>query len=304
MLSSKTKAYFALLTTAALWGIAGPVIKATLAYLPPFTFLFYRFFLVIIITLPWYFLYLKKHPLKWSDLLPLSFLGFLATTLNLGLIFVGFEKTTALDGTLLSSVTPIFIVILGVTFLKEKVKRHEFLGLILVVVGSFITVVQPLLESQVFAWQNAFGNLLILIAGFVWAGFVLFSKKSFSHFPPLLITLHSSMVAFITFLPLALWESNFPLLLSNFKIHLLPSIIYHPEFLGVFYMAFISYLLAYFLYEYGMSKIEISEGSIFAYLQPIFAAPFALLWLGESITLPFVAGAAIIALGVVLSEWK
>lgn len=298
MKKDRVKAYFALLATAAIWGIAGPVIKVTLGTLPPFTFLFWRFLLVCIVAVPIYIVYLKKHPIKFSDLLPLSIFGLMSTTINLGLIFLGFERTTALDGTLISAVTPIFIVIVGILFLKEKEEKKEILGLSLVIVGTLITIVQPLLEHKTLAIENSFGNFLILIADLEWAFFVLWTKKTFKKYPPLLVTLHSAIIALITFLPLALLENSFQfpdyhLLITNYNV-----------LLGVSYMAFLSYLLAYFTYEYGMSKIEISEGSVFSYLQPLFAAPFAILWLGEIVTLPFMIGAGFIALGVVLSEWK
>lgn len=298
MFKDRTKAYFALLLTAVIWGIAGPVIKVTLGTLPPFTFLFWRFLLVCLVAVPLYIFYIKKHPLRFSDLLPLSMFGLMSTTINLSLIFLGFEKTTALDGSLISSITPIFIVIAGILFLKEKEEKKEIFGLALVIVGTIITVFQPLLSKKALAVENSFGNFLILLAGIEWAFFVLWTKKLFKKYPPLLVTLHSAIVALITFLPLALLENNFhfpnyQLLIANYNV-----------LLGVSYMAFLSYLLAYFTYEYGMSKIEISEGSLFSYLQPLFAAPFAIIWLGEVITLPFLIGAGFIAAGVVFSEWK
>ncbi len=69
-------------------------------------------------------------------------------------------------------------------------------------------------------------------------------------------------------------------------------------------MAILSYVLAYFLYNFGISKIEVSEAAIFSYLQPLFAAPLAVLWLKEIVTLPFLFGASVIALGVFLSEYR
>lgn len=302
----RLKPYSALLAVTAIWGIAGPVIKATLNYLGPFTFLFYRFSLALVFALPLYGLYLRRHPIRRSDLLPLSILGLMATTINLSLIFLGFARTTALDGTLLGAVTPIFIVILGVFYLHEKITRREAVGLAVVIIGSAITLIQPLLAGQALAKQNILGNFLILISGIEWAIFVLFSKKNFSHYPPLLITLHSSIIAFITFLPLAILENpnwlNFEKIKESFN--LTHNLIFEPTFWGVFYMAVFSYLAAYWLYEYGMSKIEISEASIFSYLQPIFAAPVAIIFLHEALTAPFLIGAGIIGIGVVLSEYK
>ena len=298
MKRGRITAVLLLLVTTAIWGIAGPVIKGTLSYFPPFTFLFFRFGLVFIFALPLYLWYLGLHKLRAKDFFILTIYGLMATTINLSLIFVGYDKTTALEGTLISSLYPMFIVLLGVFFLREKITKLEIAGLALVVIGSIATVFEPLFFGNGMAISHTFGNSLILLADLEWAFFVLFTKKSFDKYPPLLVILHSSIVAFLSFIPLALVENN--LSLPNFQY-----LISNTDALyGVIYMAFLSYFVAYFLYEVAMSKIEISRGSVFAYLQPIFAAPLAVFWLEEKLTIPFLAGAAVIALGVVLSEWK
>jgi len=294
----RSKAYAALISVAVIWGLASVIIKGTLEYLEPMAFLYFRFVMLLPITIPWYIWYLKKHPLKRSEILPLTIFSFVATTLYLSLIFWGFERTTAMDGNLLGTLNPIFIVLLGVLILKEQVTTREKIGLGLAIVGTLITVVQPLLEGNTFALENTWGNTIILIASIIWAFFVLYSKKNFKHFSPLLITLHGSLVAGITYPLLAFLENGFKL--PSFGLLFMNQTV----FWGVMYMAFASYVLAYILYEYGMSKIEISQGSVFTYLQPLFATPLAVIFLGEIVTIPFIIGAGVIFAGVVLSEWK
>ncbi len=298
MNKKRLQAYIALLTVAAIWGIAGPVIKYTLHFLPPFTFLFYRFLLVAIFCLPLLFYLWKKSKISFRDLPKLFFLGLMSTTINLSLIFLGFERTTALDGTLLSSITPIFIVIGGIIFFKDEVTKLEKIGLMAVLIGALITVIQPILEKGFFAQENLLGNLLILTAGLQWTSYVLLAKDDLKSHSPLVITASAGIVGLLTFFPLAIWEQGLTIL--NLK----PLIINIESLFGVSYMAILSYLLAYFLYNFGISKIEVSESAIFSYLQPVFAAPFAVLWLKEVVTLPFLLGAGVIALGVFLSEYK
>lgn len=296
--SARTRASAALIAVAVIWGISAVVIKATLTQIPPFEFLYFRFLLLFPVTLPWYIWYLRKHPVKKEELFALTAFAFMSTTLNLSLVFLGFERTSAIDGNLLGTVAPIFIIILGVVLLKEKVGNREGWGMLLVVLGSLITVLQPILSNSAFPLKNLLGNMIILGGSIVWAFFVLLSKKNFKHFSPLHITLHGSMIALPTFALLAFAENGGSLpALSTLTVNL-------PALIGVLYMAFVSYIGAYFFYEYGMSKIEISEGSIFTYLQPLITTPLAVMFLGEAITIPFLIGAAIIASGVALSEWR
>lgn len=298
MKSEKLKAYLALTIVALIWGVGGAVIKGTLSYIPPYTFLFYRFVIVCIVTIPWYIFYLKKHPLRKEDWFPLTILGYLATTVYLGFVFQGFDRTTAIDGTVLGVISPLFIVVLGATFLKEKVSRNEKIGIAIAMAGTLVTVIQPVFEGKVFAFENTIGNILMVIAAILWSVFTFISKKMFRHFTPLHITLHGSIVALPTLAILALFEQHFSL------PPILPILANPTALFGLLYMSLLSYIAAYFLHEYAMSKIHISDGAIFTYLHPLATVPVAYFWLGETITSWFIAGAILIAIGVVFAERK
>lgn len=291
-MNKRLKAYLSLLVVSIIWGIAGPVIKATLHYLPPFTFLFYRFLFASVVCLPIFAYQWSRQEIRLTDLPKLFFMGLMSTTINLSLIFLGFERTTALDGSLISAVTPIFIVIGGVAFFKDKVTKIEKIGLAAVILGTLITVIQPLIEGNILAQKNLMGNLLILAAGIQWTAYVLLAKEDFKRHSPLVLTTSASLVGLLTFLPLAFGE-------SQLKVSFTP-----VSLGGVLYMAFFSYILAYFFYNFGVSQIEVSEAAVFSYLQPLFAAPLAVWWLKETITFPFLLGAAIIIVGVILTEYK
>lgn len=284
-------AYLLLLTTVAVWGVAAPVIKYTLQFIPPFSFLFWRMLINSVIVAPLLFFHLKKNPVKASDWPKLILLGLLGTSATLGLIFLGFDRTTSLDGVLLVSISPIFIVIGGALFLKEQVTRLERIGLAVAVAGTLTAISEPILEAGAFAIENLFGNLLVMGSVFTWTAFVLAAKEDYKRHSPFLITSFSFLVGLATFFPATLLEKS----LSIPSFEAIP---------GILYMSLASSIVAYMLHGYGLKFIEASEASLFYYLQPVFAAPFALLWLGEKITTAFLLGAAIIALGVVLTEYR
>lgn len=293
-------AYLALLLTTAIWGIANPVIKYTGQFVPPFAFLFFRFSLSSMVILPLFIWYLRRHPFPTKDLPKLTLLAIMATTVNLGLIFLGFERTTALDGTLINSLTPILIVIGGVFFLREKITRRKTIGLTIAVTGTTVTVLQPLLKQTAFAGQNLIGNLLILAAGIEWAAYTLIAKEDLRKHPPFLHTAWASFVGLATFVPLAFLEN--PKFLAPPAVQV---ILTNPSaILGIAYMAILSYLVAYYAHYLGLQTIDASEAALFAYLQPVFAVPLAVLWLGEAFTLPFAIGAILIAIGIFLTEYK
>jgi len=309
-MNKRIKAYIALLTTAIIWGIASPVIKYTLQFIEPFSFLFWRFLIVSIIFLPLFFFYKAKKSIKLSfkKILKLSSLGFLGTTLCLSLLFIGYKFTTAIDGSLIYSIAPIMVIIGGALFLKEKVTRMEKIGACFAFSGSIVTVIQPFLEGKTFALTNMFGNILILTSAIAWAAYCLLMRRSEDKekTDPFILTAISFFTGLITIIPFFLYEafsandylqSVYLSTQSIFSLNLsaLP---------GILFMSIFSSVIAYFTYNLGYSLIEASEATIFDYLKPVFAAPIAVLWLGEKITLPFLAGAGLIFLGVFLTEYK
>jgi len=300
MASSRLKAYLLLVLVAAIWGIAGPVIKYTLPDFPPIIFLTYRFAISLIILIPITLITKQKFPKNKRDLLILTLVGLLGSSINLGLLFYGFNYTTALDASLLSATAPVFVVTAGAFFLNEKVTKKEKLGVVITFVGSIIIILQPLIEGGLFKLENMYGNLLIIAANFAWVLYVVLSKYELKHkVKPLLMTTYMFLLGFITLLPLALIQSGG----VSSLINQLTNTPIKPH-LGVWYMAILSGAVAYFLYQKAQKTIEASEATLFSYLSPLFAAPLAVFWLGETITPAFLIGGVIIAMGVFIAELK
>lgn len=296
-LTPRTKSYILFLITTIIWGIAGPVIKFTLDGFPPLVFLVYRFGLAAILGIPIIILARERFP-KGKDFWLVIFYSFLSSTVALGLLFFGYEKTTALYGALLSAAGPILIAIGGVLFLREIVTRREMLGTGIAFMGTVITVLGPALRNHD-GTEGLIGNLLVftsLIVGVATAviGKILLRKN----LSPLFLTNFSFVVGFVTIAPVTLAFIPLSTLIEQIKTTTLP---YH---LGVIYMALASGTLAYWFWHKAQKTIEIGEGGIFGYFYPIISTPLAIFWLGEKITFPFIIGAVIIAVGVIIAEYK
>lgn len=297
-MSKRLKAYLLLLLTAIIWGIASPVIKYTVSQISPFAFLFYRFLVTSAVFLPFFMVIARREKENFFSLLKIVPLGFLGVTLTLSLIFLGLEKTTALDASVLVALAPIFICVAGVLFLNEKVTRLETVGISFAFTGTLVMVAQPLIEGSAFASQNLLGNLLIITSNFAWTAYVILSKEEFKKHSPFIITATSFFTGLVTIIPFALFE-------QGIKLFDYQELVFSSGALwGVLYMSLFSSVIAYSTFQLGLSLIEASEATLFAYLQPIFAAPLAVFWLGEKITFPFLAGVAIIAFGVFLAEYR
>lgn len=287
MTKARKTAYAALLTTAIIWGFAPPIIKYTLNFITPVSFLFYRFLVAaLLLTLP-LFLKLKKTKPSLKKTSKYLVLGFLGTPLTLTLLFIGIQKTTAIDASIIWIIAPILVVLGGAFLLKEKVSKTERIGIGLTLTGTLITIFQPLLESGVNFGGNIWGNTLVFGGTCVWAGFTLLTKKE-KKLDPFILSSSSFLVGALAMFPFFLTQ----------PVLTVPK----QAIFGILYMAILGSVVAYFTYIYGLTKIEASEATIFTYLQPLFAVPLAAVWLAEKITLPFLVGALLIGLGVFICE--
>lgn len=289
MTKARKTAYAALLTTAVIWGFAPPIIKHTLSFIDPFSFLFYRFLVAgLLLALP-LFLKLKKTKFSLKKIGKYLALGFLGTPLTLGLLFIGIQKTTAIDASIIWIIAPILVVLGGAFLLKEDVTKIEKIGIGLALMGTLITIFQPLFEPGVNFGGNIWGNTLVFGGTCVWAGFTLLTKKE-KELNPFILSSSSFLVGALVMFPFFLTRPVF--------------IIPKPAIFGILYMAILGSVVAYFTYIYGLRKIEASEATVFTYLQPIFAVPASVIFLGEKITWVFLIGASLISLGVFICEKK
>lgn len=293
----RLRAYLLLIIVSIIWGIAGPVIKFTLDGLSPIDFLFYRFGLASIFALISFSFWRIKIPKNPRLILDIFLYGFLTTTASLGFLFWGLSKTTVLDMSLISLLAPLVITVFGMIFLKEHVTWKEKAGTLIAFLGSLVILIQPLLENQNGLGQIS-GNFLILLSVLASAFSVVLLKKLLrQNISAFGLTNLSFLIGFVTLLPIVLFLNH---KLNTLNLLAIP----FPYHLGVFYMAFISGTLAYYLSSRAQKTIEIGEAGLFTYLHPVFAAPLAIFWLGEKITFPFIIGTIVIILGVTIAEIK
>lgn len=290
----RLRAYLYLSVVAFVWGIAEPIIKFTLQGFPPLLFLTYRFGISTIFALPLFFIFKTNLPKDKKTLFQLIFYSFITSTVSLGLLFFGMEKTTVLDATLIILINPLIVSLAGVFFLREHITAREKIGMGIALLGTVLTIIEPFLQNG-HSLTRFSGNILIVLYLFAAAwGAVMAKKLLRADINPLTMTNFSFIIGFITLVPFAIVSYGFS---DIVKVPLS----YH---LGVIFMALISGNLAYFLSNKAQKTIEIGEAAIFSYLFPVFAAPLAVVWLGEKITPIFAVGAVIITLGVVIAEIK
>jgi drug/metabolite transporter (DMT)-like permease len=295
---ARKRAYFELFLVAIIWGTAAPIIKYTLGGFSPAVFVTYRFFISAMVAFAIFAFTGIKFPKNPRVFWIVILNGFLLTTVTIGLLFFGTNKTTSIDSNLISAMSPIIIAVAGVLFLKEHVTRRESIGMLVALTGTVITVIGPVLKVND-GFGGLEGNLLVLASVIIGAATAILAKKVLrGGVDALFVTNISFIVGFLTMIPIVLALNPGKDLV--FEIASVP-LKYH---LGVIYMALLSGTLAYFLWHKAEKTIEVGEVNLIAYLYPILGAPLSIFWLKESIDFSFIIGSLLIMSGVALAQIK
>lgn len=185
------------------------------------------------------------------------------------LVLNGLNEITAVNAALLANVEILFIIVIGIFFLKEKVKRKDLLGFVLLLTGTVFLSTNNLQNLSLD--PNLYGNLLVVTAAFFWSldtslTKFLSNKKDIIYITALKCAIGGSIL-FLISLSMGL---NFALPLSKIPLLL---------FIGLVCISFSLPLIYFSIRIIGSTR----TGSIFA-LSSLFGAITAFIVLGEPLT--------------------
>ncbi len=297
MTGQRLRAYGEIFLVILIWGAATIVIKATLAGIAPVPFLTYRFFISSLIALPFLYPIIRLFHKPRQIQLLIGLYALFSAPLALGILFVGLNETSVVNLSLLQALEPLLLAFLGAHLFHDHLSKRAKIGVVIALMGALVTLIEPLWLN--FDGGTFHGNALIVLYLLFDAACILILKRLLKKgIDPLALTNLSFILGFVIFLGLTLHVSSLPALIAEVKA--LP-VLYHA---GVWYMAILSGTIAFTLRAKAQKTLNISEVSIFGYLAPIISTLLAILFLNESITPLYMLGAAAIAAGVFLVEFK
>ncbi len=290
------QSYLLLLINTVVWGASLVIVKPAFETTTPFRYLWYRFLMASLLSIPIFVYYWPKLKNKMKTLLVVSAIEFLGTVISLGLLYVGLSRSTAIETSLLATTAPVFVTLAGIIFLKEKEEANEWLGLGVALLGTIMLTLIPYWGTPIHTWFNIHsgGTVLMLLYTIVNAFYFILAKKYFQKLPKLFTSAISfvfgaGMFGILSWFELGPQAST---LVSLMKVELMvPSV-----FIACTYMAIFGSIIGLTAYIKGQDGIEASEASLFGYLQPFVYLPLGILILKES-----VSGLQLLALGIVIS---
>jgi len=276
------------LSAAAIWGGMYVVSDVVLPVIPPFTLLTLRllfggFVLSFLLLISG-----KPVTLTRRKLLQLLGVGFLGFGISVGAQFVGTDLSTAMNGSLITSASPAFIVLFAAVVLKERLTSRRLIAIGLATLGVLFIID---LSQADFGSQTFMGDLALLIAAITWGLYSVLVRAVSKDTDTLVVTVFAFYGGSILTIPAMLVESNTR---PTGEITL-------PILLGVLYLGVVSTAGAMWLWNRAFALVDASVASLFFFAQPLVGAILSSVVLDQPFTPGLLVGSVLIAAGVLLA---
>lgn len=272
-----------------LGGLAFPISKYGLTQIEPFTFAFFRFIMATVVLLVITKLRNSQPPVEKKDYIKIIGLGALIIIFNQTAYLFGQKLTAASHAALLFATVPIWLFMAALIHLKEKFVLRRGIGVVLGLAGVLLIIRggAVAIDSQYLK-----GDLVVLGAVLAWVYYTVLGKPLVMKYGAFRTTAYCLSTGAALYFPFGLYRA------CSFDY----SGVSFQAWLSVIYMALAVSAAAYVLWYWLLKQIEASRLAVFNNLQPIIASAAAIIFLGEPLGLPLIAGGLIVLTGVIITE--
>lgn len=286
--------YFLLVAAALFWGGNAVAGKFLADSLPPVTISFTRLGIGFLIMSPVIIRIFKREMAGFREHFKL--LLFLAVTGVIGfnlLIYWAVHYTTAINAALLNSTSPIFIVLLSVFVLREKMELSYLVSMAISFMGVLIVITHGSFERLI-ALQFNMGDLIMVVAVVSWALYSIYIRKISGKMSSMTIFGFTLAIGFAVMIPAAAIE------LAIVPAGL-PSL---SDWTALVYIGIFPSICSFILWNRAVALIGPSRASISLNLIPVFGAVAAYFVLDEVIAIAQIIGGCLVFIGVFVTSFS
>ncbi len=276
---SQTVGVLLLVLVTLIWGTTFPGVKIVTKTLSPAELVAARFLVSGLFFLP----FLKGSSLNlWRDALPLGVLLFITFLTQA----VGIQSISSGRAAFITGLNVIFVP-LALPFLGKSVPRMAFVAAFLALAGIGI------MSFNAQTLKFSLGDLWTLGCAISYAIYILLLDRVSSRHSSL--QLASTQVLVVGILG-GLWA------LPGILEHGIPKALLGSSLLPVLYLGLIAAGLTTLLQTTAQKAVPVFQAAVIYSLEPVFAAVFSYLWLGEVLNLNGWIGAGLVLLAMILSQ--
>ncbi len=282
--------HVAALFTLIVWGTTYISTKVLLVDFKPVEILFFRFVMGLVALFIAY-----PHPLKGTTKkqeLTFALAGLSGLTMYYLLENIALTYTSASNVGVIISVAPFFTAVLSGMFLKEeKPKMGFYLGFVVAMAGICIISFNGA-ELNL----NPKGDILALIAAFVWALYAVLSKKIAGYGYNIIQSTRRIFTYGIVFMIPCLFFFDFNFDLARFRDSV--------NLLNMIYLGLGASALCFVTWNFAVKVLGAVKTSVYIYASPVITVVMSVVILHEKVTVLSAVGIVLTLAGLLLSDAK
>ena len=279
------KRHLALLFVGILYGANYSVVKTvTPEYIAPFGFIVVR--VAIAAALFWMIGWGIQQKINWQeDGRRIALCALFGVGINMLFFFKGVSLTSAINGSIIMTLTPIMVFITSALIIKERITGLKITGLIIGFIGAFMIIYQGMDKGYEGDWR---GDVLVILNAMSYGAYLVLVKPLLSKYDPITIAKWIFLIGFFVVLPVGwgeFWE---------IKWRTLPS----KTYLGMAFVIIGVTFMVYIINIWAMKRVNPSTVGAYIYVQPVFAVMIASLFYHETLTVIHLLAAIMVFTGV------
>jgi drug/metabolite transporter (DMT)-like permease len=220
----------------------------------------------------------------------LFFLAFVGVALFQGLVYLGLRTTTAVNGLLINSSMPLFMILCSLAFEREHATRRQVAGMLVSMVG-IVLIVSHGQPANLLALEVRPGDGWILLAMPVWGVYSVMLRRRPAEIGDTAFLFVLCLLGLVILLPAVAVEA----------LRSPPHAPTAPQAAAIVYMGVAASVVAFICWNKGVSVVGANAAGFTIHLLPAFGTVLAIALLGESFGVYHAIGIVTILAGVVLA---
>lgn len=280
---------FSLFGVTFIWGLNLPVMKVGLDHMDVYAFNAIRLFISAIVLI---IIALQNRPrirVRYSARTKFQIFqyAFLASGLYQVLFLLGIANTTSGNASLIMSTVPMWTALLALIFLKERLSRLAWSGLLIALTGTLIVTAQNELSGQS---EYLLGNCLMLLAAVTWATGTVKSRQLLTEISPLMLSAMGSVLMLPLHFAIAAPSLGEAMtVLTDYQV-----------WIPILYSGIFSTGVALVMWNYGVREAGAAHAAVYQNLIPVIAFLSAWVVRGETVSTFQMIGGTLIIGGLVV----
>jgi len=278
--------FLAAITAVIFWSTSFIATKIAYETFTPVTLGALRTVIAVVILLMIKIIKKESEKPRGKDLLYIAASGLMGITLYFTAENIGVNLTSASNAALIVASFPAITSLFEYVIYRMKPDKIKAVGIIAAIIGVYILTS---VGNKAGDKPAIFGNILLVLAGVIWALYNFITKKVVNKYPPVVFSYYQTLAGALFFMPLAILE---------FKKWVMPTF---TSLAALLFLGIACSVTAFLLYNFGLRKLTASTAVSLMNLVPVLGLLFAVLFLHERASLQQVIGGLIVLFGVTLS---